>query len=526
MFGGDLIPPKYTKRCRPQAMKHDIQFPSVHPGYYQHIAREPNTDYHVKQMQFKQRRNADDVLREQGQEPIIQRPSSYQIRQARREGADQEDDRRKGPEKGGGVRTDDREETQETLKIFRLQDLLYEEERQFYYETVDAAQRGDETKMEDMKKRVEALRAEREAERLDVVHQKRIEQYRQRCLEVRPYMVRKHLIETKNAQLQQMRENESKREAERELDRMWHHLNVKDMHAKKEREEQEAISEKRRQQDLKSVWDMQVKGKELLRAEVKRVAEEDRIELEKLAEELKREQIEALDAKRRKRDETDKELREQLEIQRQMLDQRRRARRRWRSRSASSRRWRSRRSGRLRREESALYRENLRQLEEERKREEKELDKLLAEYKAEIDRKQDEASSRCHLSVVEGNVEQIELKRHLAEQELKRRQAENELLRLTYEQNERLQAESDRLEREVIRQYRDDLQRQIEFNNMLRQKERELLEEQMRKGQEEEEKYKKIVQDMMAGRIGAGAKHPFRRVLERYDCHCPPADNK
>ncbi|KAJ8978836.1 hypothetical protein NQ317_010837 [Molorchus minor] len=62
MFGGDLEPPKYVKRTRPHPMKYDIQFPSVHPGYYQHVAREPNTDYHIRNLHFKQRRNANDVL--------------------------------------------------------------------------------------------------------------------------------------------------------------------------------------------------------------------------------------------------------------------------------------------------------------------------------------------------------------------------------------------------------------------------------------------------------------------------------
>lgn len=44
--------------------------------------------------------------------------------------------------------------------------------------------------------------------------------------------MKKHLVETKNTHLQQMRENEARREADRELDRMWHHLMMKDMQAK------------------------------------------------------------------------------------------------------------------------------------------------------------------------------------------------------------------------------------------------------------------------------------------------------
>lgn len=45
-----------------------------------------------------------------------------------------------------------------------------------------------------------------------------------RCVDLRPAMSKKNFIESKNAQLQQMRENEARREAERELDKMWNHV--------------------------------------------------------------------------------------------------------------------------------------------------------------------------------------------------------------------------------------------------------------------------------------------------------------
>lgn len=44
--------------------------------------------------------------------------------------------------------------------------------------------------------------------------------------------MKQHLIESKYAQLQQMRENEARRNAEKELDMMWYELNMKEMKAK------------------------------------------------------------------------------------------------------------------------------------------------------------------------------------------------------------------------------------------------------------------------------------------------------
>lgn len=42
-------------------------------------------------------------------------------------------------------------------------------------------------------------------------------------MDLRPSVTKKNLIESKSIQLQQIKENEARREADRELDMMWHH---------------------------------------------------------------------------------------------------------------------------------------------------------------------------------------------------------------------------------------------------------------------------------------------------------------
>lgn len=61
---------------------------------------------------------------------------------------------------------------------WRLQELLSQEERQYYFDTVNAAQKGTDQKLEEMKVKAEMLKAKRETERLQLVHEKRLEQYR------------------------------------------------------------------------------------------------------------------------------------------------------------------------------------------------------------------------------------------------------------------------------------------------------------------------------------------------------------
>lgn len=69
---------------------------------------------------------------------------------------------------------------------------------------------------------------------------------------------------------------------------------------------------------------------------------------------------------------------------------------------------------------------------------------------------------------MKSRAEQIQYKQREAEEQLKMKQAENELLRLAYETNARLEAENARLKYEAVQQYRNDLKKQIEYNEEIR----------------------------------------------------------
>lgn len=51
------------------------------------------------------------------------------------------------------------------------------EEREFYREVVDNAQRGNESRLDEMRQRLQEIHAKREKEREDIVKQKRIQQF-------------------------------------------------------------------------------------------------------------------------------------------------------------------------------------------------------------------------------------------------------------------------------------------------------------------------------------------------------------
>lgn len=138
-----------------------------------------------------------------------------------------------------------------------------------------------------------------------------------------------------------------------------------------------------------------------MKEEVQRLQEEDRLEMDRIREQLRREEIEALDAKRRKRDETARELQEQIAEQEKFLAKRRE------QETALDEAFRRLNESEIERElsqqedttsiakkEMAQYRAHLMELENERKKEEELLNQLLKEHQQEIERKKDEATCK------------------------------------------------------------------------------------------------------------------------------------
>ncbi|XP_056629834.1 cilia- and flagella-associated protein 53-like [Diorhabda sublineata] len=513
-------------------MPNDVALPNpTISGSYQHVGKSPCTNHLFRAYEARRKRDVEEKLREDEGSKLYQKGYVSMMYDNHVEKKRTQRIIREKVEQ----KIQDYEESINKRRE-KLQKMLCIEEREFYRMTVEQAQRGDERKMDNMKRTVEQIRAKREEERLELVRKKRIEQYITRCQDLRPALLKKHLIESKNAQLQQMRENEAKREANKELDRMWNELNQKELRAKIEREERELLAAKAQQINVHEILKKQIRAKELLKAEEKKVTMEDKIEIARHMEKTRLEKIEELKNKRRDADSLRQDLLNQIRTNQDILEKRKREEEAIDQAFAYMSKMEMERemsafeeSVSQMRKETAMYKEHLKELNASRKKEEEELNALLEEHRQAVQKQQDEAKCKIieakralQCDVQKGRAEQLEHKKKEAEYQLKLKQAENELLRLAFETNACLQAESDRLEQEAIRQYRDDLRKQIEYNNLLRERERQELERQLQKGKEEEEYYQKLVQEIILQETERpGNKHPFRRVLEQYDCRCP-----
>ena len=152
------------------------------------------------------------------------------------------------------------------------------------------------------------------------------------------------------------------------------------------------------QKETMQTWEKQILGKQLLKQEAGKIAVEDRLEMIKLQEEIKLEQMETLELKKRKREQVAKELKEQILLQEKYIAQRKT------EEDALNKAMAELASREIEREvhgiqvttakarrEAAIYRQHLKELEEERKKEDEHLRRVLAEHKKLVEEKQEEA---------------------------------------------------------------------------------------------------------------------------------------
>lgn len=140
-----------------------------------------------------------------------------------------------------------------------------------------------------------------------------------------------------------------------------------------------------------------------MKQEVARVATEDRIEMEKLAEQLRKEEIEIQRAKLRKKILIGRELKEQIAEQQKFVENRQRAEKALDSAFAQLTAMEIQREKDAikdtqiyAKKEVAMYRQNLRELEEEKKKEQKILADMLEEHKQIVLKKQQDAQCKIY----------------------------------------------------------------------------------------------------------------------------------
>lgn len=136
------------------------------------MAREPNTDYHVRLLHYQQR---EDEYKNKLDSHVSKDVDLEKLRQKFEIHCDKKRFRNEIKSRVH-EKLKDYEQSIEERRI-KLRQLFGMEEREFYQETVDKAQRGNEDKYDEMRVKAAQLKAKREEERLKIVEQKRVQQY-------------------------------------------------------------------------------------------------------------------------------------------------------------------------------------------------------------------------------------------------------------------------------------------------------------------------------------------------------------
>ncbi|CAK1547753.1 unnamed protein product [Leptosia nina] len=153
----------------------------------------------------------------------------------------------------------------------RLIALYAAEEEANIRKFVEQAQAGAAAVWEDKKERLAYLLAKRKKEH--------VEKYKDtplsKCVHVLPCIYKLRAKETQEIQLYQIKEKEARRMAEKEFDKMWHEVAMKESDALAARMEQDVIERLRRDQECKNFTDYQLEQRMIQREKEKEMLKEE-----------------------------------------------------------------------------------------------------------------------------------------------------------------------------------------------------------------------------------------------------------
>lgn len=427
----------------------------------------------------------------------------------------------------------------------KLRAMILVEEAAFTKEVVEQAQHGGDSRMDEMRARVEELQKQRDEEHRAIVAAKRMQQYLACCIEAREQKTKKLTRDVKHCNLVQIAENEAKRRAEKELDALWHCLMLKEVEAKKVREVEEARRREFATKMVRGSLDNQIAGLRALEAQERQIKIEQREALQELWENVLREEQRNLERENRERLKLKKELEEQLMKRQKILAERAAEenamdamfKRLGEAELEKERNERSSTAERLRREMFA-YLANLEAVRDEEARRNAEVDAIVEESQRNVEarralaiRKFKEARERNLREVMTGREIQLHEKQAVKERERDQMKQETEVLQKELDLDARLNELAEVERKKRAKQYGEELKAQQCYVEAARSREKEEEHRIFIDGLKREEEYQRQTKLLLEASEHI-TPHAFKILLKecaaRRDaeihgqCYCPP----
>lgn len=408
------------------------------------------------------------------------------------------------------------------------------------------AQRGNDSRLEEMRAKTEELRKRREEEQEAIIAAKRMQQYLASCPNVKQTFSKRAAIDAKRCNVAQMADNEVKRSAEVELDALWHKVMLKELETKKREEAEESRRRAWARQETISTLAKQVADKLALEDEKKRIERSELEDLERLWEDVRQAERRNLEMERRKREELKRELEEQILTTKWFLAERARkeaavdhAFRTLAEKELAAEKAHARGDVGALRAELLAHLKYLEDLRQEEARRNLEVEAIVRQSHEDTEtrrrlalKKFKEAREREMQEVLRGREEQLRTKREAQEEERRLKMEEKEALEKQIEMNANLTAiEQEKIRRRTLR-YRLDLEEQ---RGQVEATKRRELEEDRRRNTEMKKRadeYQRLTDELLNASENI-TPHPFKVLLQQCAArhtaeregrsYCPPA---
>ncbi|KAM3937562.1 cilia- and flagella-associated protein 53 [Leptodactylus fuscus] len=408
----------------------------------------------------------------------------------------------------------------------RLKALLETEE----LEHIKEMESMEETTLErqaKMRERAKSLRERRERERLAVVAEKRDQQFREQCEELRALKSKMHQDEVCTERMAQLALKEELERQRKEEDMLFAELWEKDRLAKIEHEEKKTQRQMELNREMVDVLQAQTAAAEAQRMEEKRLKEEEAHLLVEQRKLMKLEDERALREKQQKQSqvrnmlnlsvrlkmkrlaqEQQEELALDMKIMEQIMQD-----------SHDDTQEKRLRKLELQREQQ-IYRQYLAQQLEEEKRQEREMDKLIeAELekswakRAEQLRLEKEARNRLMKDVMETRRLQIQEKLERNAKEQEELACDKELLEMAIAEHKQLEMERNARQLKSAKEYQQQLLSQVAYQQLQRGAEKEEERREYEAGLQAEKSYQQKLRDILSRPyVRQEHVHPLRRT--------------
>ncbi|RZF43901.1 hypothetical protein LSTR_LSTR007237 [Laodelphax striatellus] len=409
----------------------------------------------------------------------------------------------------------------------KLRDMLLREECFYTEEYKRTFQESEKARLDGMQRSLQNIKLKEEAERRALAEEKRLQQYKERCDDLRSKIHSRNREMLTHIHELQIKDKLAQEKRDRERNEVYNKLIVKDAEDKKEYDKRMESERQYRLKEIAKIYEQQLEEKrtiereqQRMRVEEARLAEELRIQIQKEKEEEKEKDMKARQKRREEMEEQLRRAREEQEWRKAEKKETDRAFCELIQYELDKERTDNVDQKRQMRKEMELFRAYL----EERKLEQEESQRKLSQLRQKENETLEMEQNRIKMQVAAAkeelkqevlreNARQLEMKQLRSKEEREKKALEDEKLQKQYRRMEELEKERKLNEATKKKMYGKILKEQEMEKKLAEQRLRQNEDNQLKKELMREEQYLKSAEKLFLDGMSS-KKHPFLKKFE------------